>query len=333
MDSAGLAIVVMFDFLCLSQFGWTQKYEVPRLPGAELLERDYVPDRVLLATEETTTVLPVNLSEAFLSISSDGSIVSAVRVASNDSSRNPGHILSTYSVKDGKLSDYLEIQGYMGGFWGTSEISPDGSKIAYITRDARTDPSGSHLSFRVLDFGTRRASVVTNIHREVSEISWSPDGRRIAFDTDVGSYPGHSYPSEIRTINIVDLGTGAVSEIGVGGTPSWSPSGEWIAYVGYVRIEGADSQPWYSYAGKYYATDSFELRIMSAVGTRSRLLTRLRTSPNLKPIWSPDSKTLLLNKVNADSGTCDIDLVDVVSGKRTTMFKDVGPVYAWIATN
>ena len=325
MNSAGLAVVLVLDLLCESQPELAQNYEVPRLPGAELLERSLLPDGIVLATENTVTMLPESLSEAFLSISSDGNIIGAVRT--------PRHIISTYSIKDGKLTDYPEVPGYMGGFWGTSEISPDGKKMAYVTRDARADFSGVRLSLRILDFRTQGTTVAANPPGEVSEISWSPDGQRIAFDINVPSYPGHSKPSEIRTINIVDLKTSAVSEIGVGGTPSWSPSGEWIAYVGYVQVGNTDSHPWNSYAGRHYSDDQFELRIMSPEGASSRRLMKVHSSPNLKPLWSPDSQTLLLQVMNPDTGTVLVYMVDTVTGKATKEFKNAGPVYAWIAAN
>jgi hypothetical protein len=49
------------------------------------------------------------------------------------------------------------------------------------------------------------------------------------------------------------------------------------------------------------------------------------------PVWSPDSKTLLINKSrDPDNGTVDIEMLDVVTGKRTKKFKNVAPVYAWV---
>jgi len=324
-------LVVQVTALVISFSVLAQKNEIPRLQEGVLLVRTYLPDNVLLTTKDKTIALPDMLRHAFLSISSDGNIIGVVRNISSDSSQSPKHIISTYSVKSGIVTDYLEIHGFMGGFWGVSEVSPDGSKMAYVTRDARTDSSGAHLSLRVLDFETRIVSVITNPRGEVREISWSPDGRRIAFDMEPPGHSGLSHSSEIRTVDIVDIGSGAVSEIGLGGTPSWSPSGEWIAYVGYVPANRENSQLWSSYAGRYYAIDHFELRLMSTVGTHSRLLMRLHDGPNFKPIWSPDSQTLLLNQLrDADKATFDIYLVDLTTGKATKKFKDVAPVYGWV---
>lgn len=320
-DPAGLAIVMALDFLSLTQPGWPQKHQAPRPQQGMFLVRTYMPDRVLLTTKDKTIALPAILQDASLSISSDGGTIGAFRCI-RAFPLDPRCEISTYSAESGGVTDYLEIQGSIGG------ISPDGSKMAYVTHDISRDSSGLHfsLSLRVLDFQTRKVSVVTNPPGEVSEISWSPDGRRIAFDMES---PGNS--SEIRTINIVNVETGEVSNMGVGGTPSWSPSGERIAYVGYVVTGRENSQPWYSYGGRYYATGNWELRIMSTVGTSSRRVMRLHDGPNLKLLWSPDSQTLLFQKMNADTGTVVIYMVDIATGRATKKFKNVGPIYAWVA--
>jgi WD40 repeat protein len=207
-----------------------QKYDpnnLPRLPGAELLVAGYVPERYLLTTEDRTITLPDGLSEAFVSMSADGSIVGCVRPIPGSAPLDERRIISTYSVKDSRLTDYLEITG----FWGSSAISPDGGKTAYVTGDSLPDSLGPHLSLRLLDFKTGKVQVISDPSGNVGEISWSPDGRRIAFDMDQPNYPGHWSPSEIRTIYVADVENGTISRIGIGLAPSWSPSGEWIAFV------------------------------------------------------------------------------------------------------
>jgi len=301
-----------FVALVLSGPAHAQKYDpnnLPRLPGAELLVAGYAPERHLLTTEDRTVKLPDSLSEAFVSISADGRIVGCVRPVPGSPSHDQRRIISTYSVKDGRLTDHLEITG----FWGSATISPDGEKMAYVTSDSPPDHFGVHLSLRLLDFKTGKVQVFSDASGNAGEISWSPDGRRIVVDMESHGDHGVNDRSEIRTIRIVDIETGTVSEIGVGGTPSWSPSGDWIAYVGYVPTGRADSQPWSSHAGRYYATGAFELRLMSPDGTHSRRLMRLHSGPNLKPIWSPDTQTLLFQVMDPDTGTVDIYIVDVAT--------------------
>jgi Tol biopolymer transport system component len=329
MGPAGIAAVFVFNLLCLSLLGSAQNYEIPRLPGAELLEASYLPYRHLLATEDKTITLPKELTDAFLSISADGSIIGCVRRIPGSGSSDERRIVSTYSVKDEKLTDYLEITG----FWGSSAIAPDGTEMAYVTSDPLPDSFGVHLSLRLLDFKTGKVRSFNNPSGSVEEISWSPDSRRIAFDMGSPRDRGVDfYRSEIRTINMIDVESGKISSIGVGGTPSWSPSGEWIAYVGYVPTNRADAQQWSFYNGRYYANDDFELRLTNTAGTHSRRLMRLHSGPNFKPVWSPDSQTILFNEMrDPDRGMIDIYMLDVVTGKRTKKFKNVGPVFAWVA--
>jgi len=49
------------------------------------------------------------------------------------------------------------------------------------------------------------------------------------------------------------------------------------------------------------------------------------------PVWSPDSRTLLLTRVrDPDNGTLDIYMLDVKTGRAKKKFKNLGPVFAWI---
>ncbi len=309
-----------------------QRYDpnnLPRLQGAELLEEGYLPKRKLLATEDKAITLPEYLTDAFLSISADGSIIGCVRPIPGSISLDERRIVSTYSVTDGRLTDYLEITG----FWGSSAISPDGEKMAYVTSDPLPDSFGVHLNLRLLDFKTGNVKSFSSPSGNVGQISWSSNGRRIAFDMESRIDQGLNYRSEIRAINIVDVESGKVSNIGVGMAPSWSPSGEWIAYVAYVPTEPAYSQPSDFYAGLYYAINDFQIRLMSTVETRSRVFKGFHSEavPNLKPVWSPDSQTLLFQVMDPDKGTVNIYLVDVVTGKATKRFRNVAPVSGWVA--
>jgi Tol biopolymer transport system component len=47
-------------------------------------------------------------------------------------------------------------------------------------------------------------------------------------------------------------------------------------------------------------------------------------------VWSPDSKTILLNEIRDElKGTKDIYLLDLATQKMTRKFKDVPPVFGW----
>jgi Tol biopolymer transport system component len=72
---------------------------------------------------------------------------------------------------------------------------------------------------------------------------------------------------------------------------------------------------------------------MSSIGTNTRILLGFSSGvdDDSEPVWSPDSKALLLTRVrDPDNGTFDIYMLDLVTHKAAKKFKNVAPVYAWI---
>ena len=126
--------------------------------------------------------------------------------------------------------------------------SPDGSRIAYLTRDPisaeeerrRRDRASvihadapappTRLVVRPLDAPDRR--VLTPPSHYVDAFSWRPDGRAIAYSAAPRSGFTAPYSSRIYTID-VEGGTPApiVDRPGMNVSPQFSPDGRWIAFV------------------------------------------------------------------------------------------------------
>ncbi|MPZ17401.1 MAG: prolyl oligopeptidase family serine peptidase, partial [Luteitalea sp.] len=104
--------------------------------------------------------------------------------------------------------------------------SPDGRRIAFIS-----DRDGwDHLY--VMSSGGGPPVQVTQGQYEISRIAWSPDGTRVAFDTNEGGHPGTRHiavaalgddPSAATITQLTD-GRGTNTE------PRWSPDGTRLLY-------------------------------------------------------------------------------------------------------
>jgi dipeptidyl aminopeptidase/acylaminoacyl peptidase len=297
----------------------TKSYELPRLQGATLLVEGYPPDRLVLTSPDMTVALQEwNARRPIPSISTDGNVVASTRRGE----------VSTYSVKENKWTDHPELNRELDTVTGRVAISPDGSRLACVTRNPRPDVHDPpHFRLYILDLKNGSAKVIIEPSDLPLNLSWSPDGHRLVFDMGPLDHP---LLSDIRAVYVASVESGTISQIGLGQAPSWSPSGEWIAYVGY--IEGSDRhQDTNFYGGHYYAITDYQVRLMSPTGTQSRVLMGFDSwVGSMQPVWSPDSRTLLFDRsLDPDKGTFDIYMIDVVTGKAAKKFKNVLPVYGW----
>jgi dipeptidyl aminopeptidase/acylaminoacyl peptidase len=325
--------VVLLAAIALPWSVQAQKYDphdLPRLPGAKLLVEGYFPERFLLTTEDKTLTLQEDAIglEVSPSISTDGSIVASAHRLPGDLSRAPRLMASTYSVKDGKWTDHPEFEDV----WRSVAISPDGSKLACVTRDEQLRVLDlPHFRLRALDLRTGEMTVITESSGAIGPgLSWSPDGRRMVFQMEP---PDRPVLSQITAVYVADLESGKISQIALGKAPSWSPSGEWIAFISYIPEDQAQSQPSACYAGRCYAINDHQVSLTSPIGTHTRILMGFHSDvlPSLRPVWSSGSQTLLVNKSrDPDNGTFDIYMLDIVTGKTTKKFKNTAPVYAWV---
>ena len=164
-----------------------------------------------------------------------------------------------YDLSRGKITPLMDRQGLNipGGF------SHDGTKLA------ATVSRGKNPNIFVIDVKSRKAESITS-HRGVdSSPTFSPDGESLAFISDRAGNP---------QIHIIELATGRtrrLTRLNWCDSPSWSPTGEWVAF-----------------AGRAHRKDPLDIFLVDNTGTRTIQLTHGEGS-NESPSWSPDGRFLV----------------------------------------
>lgn len=167
--------------------------------------------------------------------------------------------------------------------------------------------------------------------------TWSPDGRRVAFESD------RTGNLEIWAINVDGSGlTQLTNQPGDDMHPAWSPDGTKIAFtsdrggnqdvwvmaadgsnpVNLTRAPGRDRYPIWSPGGAQLTFNTNrdgnqEIYIMNADGSNQRNISMSPGSHEGLADWSPDGKRLVL--YSDRSGPKDIYIVDLATGEWTNI--------------
>jgi Tol biopolymer transport system component len=220
-------------------------------------------------------------------------------------------VVGFYTVSDHQWMYYngLDIKG------GSVAISPDGSKIAC-----------SHMSdgpslIHIVALKTGRITLGPETTRG-SFLSWSPDSRFLAFNKELAQDDEAASSTLLPEIDILNVANGSVRKLADGIAPSWSPSGEWIAFSDYSTFNH----------GKY-ADTAFRVSVIHPDGTGSREILQLNRGEDLfvPPVWSPDSTVFLLQRPAEDSVHPKVNISELNLAKLTltTKFKKSPEIFGW----
>lgn len=225
------------------------------------------------------------------------------------------------------------------------QISPDGSRIAYVRRsnDIMTDRTRSTIWLIDVKSGAQ-TPLVASAGNHFSP-RWSPDGTRLAYVS-----AGEGSPQ----LFVRWMATGATARItGLPQSPdsiTWSPDGTRIAYVMNVPGDGlklgsAPPKPegakWaeplevidrvnYRADGGGYVTPGYDhIFLVSADGGAPRQLTWGNVYDSGPLSWTPDSRTILFSTVRGEdwerSFDSEVYALDVASGGVKALTDRRGP--------
>ena len=162
------------------------------------------------------------------------------------------------------------------------DVAPDGARVVF------TRYLNDALELQVLDFATGAVQPLTSGGAVNCEPRWSPDGTRIAWVSTTGSGHFHVF---VGTLNGGRLEGAALwperksrtaryyySAYDHELSPSWSPDGKEIAYVGNPEI--------------IYGTGSIWRRALTR-DAEPHLVRQEETTWRARPDWSPDGKRIV----------------------------------------
>ena len=212
-------------------------------------------------------------------------------------------VMGVYSLRDKKWKTYGDFCGA-----GSPAFSPDGTKIAFEAgmRSAFQDCDSGKKALLILDLASGQFTQVPNTVAVIprAQITWSPDGRYLAVEFSAG-WQG--------SIAVIEVGSWVQKTLAVGGNPSWSPKGDWIAYD--IGAGGACMIMHPDGTGAKMVIDAF--RRWGAWDIDSGA------------VWSPDEKTILLNE-RAESGQINVASEDLGTGKVKIIAKTTPRVFGWV---
>jgi dipeptidyl aminopeptidase/acylaminoacyl peptidase len=272
------------------------------MPDSVLLFRDTDVSLKLVSPDHSASLsIPAGVSKlpvAGASLGPGGGVVSWGFPVNDQTQRSKVRCaVEVYSVSEKRWRTYGDFSQIHA-----TAMSKDGSKVAFTADDTNSESRGLFLH----DVGSGQITKLAKI--TAVEVGWSPDGRKIV----LGLPGGDAAPQ----IMIFDIDSHSMHELVEGDWPSWSPSGDWIAYLDHaeqglrlVRPDGTDN------------------RILKNVGS-SFLTYRMF---GLEPVWSPDGKKLLLNEFKDEGTFTGVMSLDIDTARMTRLSNGGAYVLGWVA--
>jgi dipeptidyl aminopeptidase/acylaminoacyl peptidase len=215
--------------------------------------------------------------------------------------------------RQGLTSDSLWRWEFVGGV----EISPDGTKIAYVQISVAEDKDTYRSAIWVAELPSGRLQQMSASDARNFSPRWSPDGTRLAFLSTRGGGAPQIYilamdGGEARQVTQLKNGAGNIE---------WSPDGKWLAFTSLVspKVEEEKREPGkerapkekiitrlrYRFDGAGYLPEGYaHIFVVSAEGGPSAPLgtsePRQLTAGDFHdgaPAWSPDGKQIAFSAV------------------------------------
>jgi dipeptidyl aminopeptidase/acylaminoacyl peptidase len=219
-------------------------------------------------------------------------------------------------------------------------IAPDGSRAAVVVSRIAWKSDTYERSIDLIDVATHARRTLTYDRKGLSDPSFSPDGKRLAFIADVGT--GDDAKSQVWVMPL-DGGDARPVTMAPEGVQqfAWRPDGRAFAYA------AEDAKPKHDGADKFrdsfvFTTEPITARepslpvhlfVISADGGRARQLTTgaqtVATGEAQSTLsWSPDGSTLTYlqapNAILNDADRANVETLDIASGKRSHLTDHAG---------
>ena len=222
--------------------------------------------------------------------------------------------------------DDRQLRDYRVAFDTSPAISPDGTRVAYVTE--RQGVYQARLDIVTVELGSGDLRRVTPARQPGLELgtqygpAWSPDGMRIAF-LEAGG---------LRTMAVDGSGARSIAPdlVAAPEPPAWSPDGTRIAFRGW----NSNDPGWALYIVGAYASNP-QRALEGITGAEAELADSSSLRLPLSyggPVWSPDGRriALLRTVVRVESQlevSNDVHVLDVETGTIEAVLKNaVGPL-------